>query len=385
MKLVVRAGANHVKSSAIWLGIAFLGVSCFTALAADKADSNINIDSAAMWSPTAAAKYMDTREAWWQNWPNSKRDHETVCISCHSALPYALARPSLRKELKEDGPSPTEQFLLAGVTKRVTLWNEVEPFYSDDKQGAPKSAEARGTESVLNALILATEDARRGHLSDVTRTALDNLWALQLKNGEKAGAWTWLNFHLAPWETVEGQYYGAAMAALAVGTAPDHYASSPAIQEKLSLLKTYLQRNYAQQPLLNQVAVLWASSKLPGLVSAGERSGLIDAIFLKQQKDGGWSLTELGNFKRNDNTELSRTSDGYATGLIVLALENAGVPQTSQYLGKGVAWLQHNQNKAEGFWPASSLNKQRDPASERGRFMSDAATAFSELALEEAR
>jgi squalene-hopene/tetraprenyl-beta-curcumene cyclase len=353
-------------------------------LAADKVDATMNIDSAAMWSPTAAAKYMDTREAWWQKWPNSKRDHETVCISCHSALPYALARPSLRKELKEDGPSPTEQFLLAGVTKRVSLWNEVEPFYSDDKQGAPKSAEARGTESVLNALILASDDARRGHLSDVTSTALDNLWALQLKNGEKAGAWTWLNFHLAPWETVEGQYYGAAMAALAVGTAPDRYASSPAIQENLSLLKNYLQRNFAQQPLLNQVAALWASSKLPGLVSAEQRSGLIDAIFLKQQKDGGWSLTNLGDFKRKDNSELSKASDGYATGLIVLALENAGVTQNSEYLGKGVAWLQHNQNKAEGFWPASSLNKERDPASERGRFMSDAATAFSVLALEEA-
>jgi squalene-hopene/tetraprenyl-beta-curcumene cyclase len=370
------------KSAILFFSISISGL-LFSALAADKAE--VPVEHSTAWNPAAAAKYMDARETWWQSWPSAQRDHKTVCISCHSALPYALARPSLRKDLKESGPSTPEQFLMAGVTKRVSLWNEVEPFYTDDKNGAPKSAEARGTESVLNALILSTEDARQGHLTDTTRAAFNALWAQQLPAGEKAGAWTWLNFHLAPWEVSESQYYGAAMAALAVGTAPDHYAASPEIKNNLELLKGFLQRGYDQQPLLNKVALLWASSKWPDLLTDDQRSGLADSIFTKQQEDGGWSLPKLGDWKRSDKTTYPVTSDGYSTGLIVLALEESKLSVNSPQFKKGLAWLQQNQDKAEGFWPAFSLNKQRDPVSDRGRFMTDAATAFSVLALEESR
>jgi len=73
-------------------------------------------------------------------------------------------------------------------------------------------------------------------------------------------------------------------------------------------------------------------------------------------------------------------SDGYATGLITWVLQQAGVSRTSSKLKNGLAWLETNQNQAEGLWPSWSLNKNRDDL-EAGRFMSDAATAYSVMSL----
>jgi hypothetical protein len=83
----------------------------------------------------------------------------------------------------------------------VALWNEVEAFYPDQTVGLPKTSESRGTEAILNAFILATHDAYEGRLTSDTRRAFDNLWKLQFTRGEAAGAWAWLHFGLAPWES----------------------------------------------------------------------------------------------------------------------------------------------------------------------------------------
>jgi squalene-hopene/tetraprenyl-beta-curcumene cyclase len=335
------------------------------------------------WSPKAAAAYLDQRAAWWSTWQGSKRDHGTFCVSCHTTLPYALARPALHGSLAERQPGPVEARIFDNLLTRVRMWRDAEPFYPDQTRGIPKSSESRGTESVLNALILANRDAGTGHLTDDTRTALANMWALQMRTGDTAGAWTWLNFHYEPWESPNSPYLGASLAALAIGSAPDGYAGSADIQDQLKLLRDYFQREYDKQPALNRLMALWASSKIPGLLTMEQRAALIEATLASQQSDGGWSTAALGTYQRVDSTPLETASDGYATGLATLALQ-AGAGKTGGIdprLARGLEWLHRNQDPSTGQWSAASLNKKRDPASDPAKFMNDAATAYAVLSL----
>ena len=72
--------------------------------------------------------------------------------------------------------------------------------------------------------------------------------------------------------------------------------------------------------------------------------------------------------------------DGYATGLVVHVLLEAGVDKHSSQIARGVAWLQTHQADS-GAWQSRSVNKERDPTTHSGKFMSDAATAFAVPAL----
>jgi squalene-hopene/tetraprenyl-beta-curcumene cyclase len=326
----------------------------------------------------AAAEYLDGRADAWSTWPNAQRDRGTFCISCHTTLPYALARPELRELLGEREPSSAESKILNNLLTRARNWREVEPFYPDQTRGLPKTSESRAIESVMNAVVLSRRDARTGHLTEETRTALDVMWSLQMKTGPNDGGWTWLNFNYEPWESPNSPYFGASLAALAVGSAPDGYAASPGIQDRLKALRDYFGRQHTSVSLLNQFMGLWASGAVRNLLTAEQQRSTVDAAFSIQQPDGGWSTSSLGQYQRVDKTPNDTKSDGYATGLACLALQAAGV--SDPRLAKGLDWLRTHQDRT-GRWIATSLNKERDPASEPAKFMSDAATAYAVLAL----
>lgn len=333
------------------------------------------------WDMRAASNYLDARQTWWSAWPTAARDHQTACVSCHTALPYALSRPALRAALGETAPSSAERKLIDDVIKRVTMWRDVEPFYPDQTNGLPKTSESRGTEAVLNALVLATRDAAAGAPSDEARAAFDNLWALQLRRGKPAGSWAWLNFHLEPWEADDAAYFGASLAAVAVGTEPGGYASRAEIQEPLGALRTFLRRDAGAQSMFNRAVLLWAASTLPDLLTAGDRRAIVDSLFARQNADGGWTLGALGDWKRSDGTTLDSVSDGYATGLVTFALQRAGCAIDEPHVAHARGWLEHHQDRATGRWTAASLNRKRDSTTAAASFMSDAATGFAVLAL----
>jgi len=131
---------------------------------------------------------------------------------------------------------------------------------------------------------------------------------------------------------------------------------------------------------------LWATSKLLAIMSDPEVDATITAIKDAQEEDGGWRLVKLGNspmkkagWNAQGMTEKGVVGDGYATGLAVIALKSVGVAPDNANLKKGIAWLKANQKN--GVWPATYLNTKRDPESDVGKFMRDAATAFAVLAL----
>jgi squalene-hopene/tetraprenyl-beta-curcumene cyclase len=343
-----------------------------------------------VWNPKAAAAYLDGRAAWWLNWSGAARGQGTACLSCHTTLPFALARPALGRHLGEAAPDTALDRLLANVRKRVDNWDSIVahptpdkdpllPFYAKDRKPT-----ALGTEVVLNALVLVREDAGPGGaLSAPTRKALAHLWQQQQANG----AWLWLDFGLNPWEK-DATYYGAALAALAVGTAGGDYCQQADVRPKVAALKQYLRTQFANQPLHHRVVALWASSRLPDLLTAPERKALLEELVSTQESDGGWSLPKLGKSASGQGPWASHraypegmVSDGYATGLVVLALKGAGAGADSPPLRKAVRWLVTRQT--EGTWPVHYPNRQRDPQTDTGKFMRDAATAFAVLALTE--
>ena len=149
----------------------------------------------------------------------------------------------------------------------------------------------------------------------------------------------------------------------------------------MKALKGYFQKQHGTVSLLNQLMGVWASSRVPDLLTAEQRQATIDAAFAAQQSDGGWNTTAIGGYKRMDNSTSDLRTDGYATALATLALQSAGVPAADARLVKGLDWLRRNQDRSTGKWTAISPNKERDQQSDAGKFMSDAATAYAVLSL----
>jgi hypothetical protein len=339
-----------------------------------------------------AIGYLDDRQEAWSRFPRAQRGQgadTTSCVSCHTGISYALARPELGRFVAEAASAASVDRLIAAATLRVEHWAELDTprfrlMYDGNER---KKAESRGTEAVFNALILARDDAGRGRASAgaATQRAFQHLWATQATEGSNAGSWDWINFGLEPWEADSSRVFGAALAAIAVGSAPG-YRDQPldeAASRGLALLREYLRQRFPEESLYNRLWILEASTTVPGLLSAEQSREVVDQILALQREDGGWALATLGSFDRVDGTPQATESDGYATGLVLHALLRTGSPITRPEVARSLAWLRSHQ-RGDGSWPGRSVNKERDPASFVGKLMSDAATAMAALALIEA-
>ncbi len=347
------------------------------------------------WIREAAAEYLDQRmDIWFERGEKLQTGAaRTTCVSCHTVIPYALARPALRRAMHVNELTPQEARLVDETSRRVQAPDPKQLMYESDE------GQSNGTEAVLYALILASADAARNirEPSDVTRRAFARMWQTQRDDG----AWDWLDVGLEPFESIDSAYQGAAFAALAVGLAPT-LSTGPGARG-VAKLRAYLREHHASQNLHNRIWGLLASTALPRLLSPTEVEALIGELQRRQGKDGGWSLNGLGGWRWNRteapfqspgqrDQELAARSDGYATGLIVYTLRQAGVSAEHATIKRGRQWLRAHQlpirigDQEWLAWRAHSLNYDREHGGARGApwqrlFMSDAATAFATLAL----
>jgi len=335
------------------------------------------VTARAEWNPQLAASYLDERQKAWFQWPQANSTNG-VCLSCHTGLPYLLARPVLRKLGGDKPPTRYETGLIEDVRKR--LLGTGGTLNSFATAAAP-------AEPVLAVLVLAGRDARQGSLSKDTEEAFRRLWALQTKDGPATGAWPWMNVNHDPFGTSASQYWGAALAALAVGTAPGGYQSRLEIRQDLVALRMYLRTALgtpeSSQSLHNRLTLVWASTSLKGLLSSADRSAIVNEAFQKQESDGGWTLESIGPWPEHADAPQARGSNAYATGLTALVLERAGVSRGDKRMQHALEWLAAHQDRRKGFWDAQSMNKRYQPASIEAEFMRDVATSFAVLALAE--
>ncbi len=326
----------------------------------------------APWNPEKAATYLDQRGKDWVEWSRAQRgtgETKTACLCCHTTVPLVMARPLI------DGNSALVRKVTEQVTTRVTNFGELDSaafqlMYDFDEN---VKRESRGTEAVLNAVVLAFDDhhQKRAAPSATTTKAFKQLWSTQSADG----SWAWLSpqFELEPWESTQAQYFGVALAVLAVGIAP----GEPIKSEGLTKARAFLRTHLAKQNLHNQLWALWAQAETSGALTPADQASVAKLLLALQRKDGGWSVSSLGSFNRSTDA-----SDGYATGLATLVLGRLG--GHSGPAKRGLKFLRKNQS-ASGAWIASSVNKTRKPNSHVGRFMSDAATAMAVLALRDKR
>jgi len=314
------------------------------------------------WNPRLAADYLDSRQKEWFAWAPAKAPGGP-CISCHTGVTYLLARPALRRALGESRPTDYETGLLDALRSRVDKKEAKDVFPSFSRE--PAASQAMGVESTHAALFLGTD------------AAFERLWSLQNQNGETKGAWQWFSLNLDPWEMPDSRFYGAALAALALGNSPSARHNRAAT----SALASYLQSEQKAQPLHNRVVLLWTSAKWREALPDASRNALIGEIWQKQQADGGWTIASLGPWKEHLAAPADTGSNSYATGLVAFALQKAGVPRSDARLKRALDWLQAHQDRESGAWTSQSMNKRFEPGSMQIRFMTDAATAFASMAL----
>jgi squalene-hopene/tetraprenyl-beta-curcumene cyclase len=375
--------------------VVVLGVMVFTGVA--RAETNAAIATSAVQAPkydpnepvaprvslANGAAYLDNLAAFWMQEKKVPKSSTrlTSCGSCHANFSYLMARPLLLKEFSKSQVDETRRFMDDRLTRGFDRLRR-------DKPGiGPICTENGGfvgysaLEFVSSAAALTFLDAQTtGKLHPTTRNALKRMWMLQNDDG----SWNVLE-HCASMSFPVPEfdpYYGATLAALATGIAPEDYAGTSEAKAGLTKLRKYFM-NHRPPSTHHQAMLLWASLRVEGLMTKAERDDTIDALLKLQRRDGGWSTSILAKEVQRRNRFTDPNSDGYGTGFAVYVLRQAGTPASSPEIVRGVNWLKTHQ-RVSGNWHTTHALGNDDPEGglgKRGFSVTALATAFAIMAI----
>ena len=288
--------------------------------------------------------FLDAAALTWQK--------ERKCFTCHTNYAYLYARPMVGSSVAAHGE--VRKFAEELVSVR---WKDPGPRWD--------------AEVIATAAALGFNDRLvSGKLHPLTREALDRIWQVQREDG----GFDWLKCGWPPMESDDD--YGAALAALAVSAAPGEYSRTEQARAGLAKIRSYLAK-YPPPTLHHKAMLLWASCYNESFQTEGERKATIAELLKLQRDDGGWSLSSLGNWQRDDKSEQDTASDGYGTGFVAYVLQQAGIPAREQPIARGIAWLKSHQRES-GRWITRSLKK------DNKHFISHCGTAFAVMAIKSA-
>ncbi len=312
---------------------------------------------AARFSSDEAKHYLDLGATLWRK--------QKKCVSCHTHGIYMVTRPALSKNWGR--PSADERKFVVDQSKEI--------IQEDDRTGTSP------TRMAYIARGLAEWDAEfRETTSSETDAALRYLFEMQADDGGIQSQYRWPPLN-------SDSYHGSIMAAMAVATAPAWRSGleDQPLLARIEKLESYL-RETLPKTNHHRVLLLWASTRLPNLVSEQQRQEIVKMIWQQQREDGGWSIRtfatpeSLGGGKRaeklrTDPHYFKPSSDGYQTGLAVVVLRDAGVSADDPRIQKAVKWLLSNQRQS-GRWWTRSLNTES-----RFHFITYSGSAYAALAL----
>jgi hypothetical protein len=148
-------------------------------------------------------------------------------------------------------------------------------------------------------------------------------------------------------------------------------ARNPADQRALQLARHWLRRNAprnTEDHTFRLLGLVWARAP------TAEKRAAVAALLSRQREDGGWAQLDF------------RASDAYATGQVLVALREAGVPTASTAYARGLRYLLDNQLE-DGTWVVRTRSVFTQHYFESGfphgidQFISAAATHWAVQAL----